>query len=394
MEFLKRNLCYIYIALWTLYDLQRILMVQGIIAQLIFIALMGMSFYSCYAVNRYCRMEPYIKWLNVMLVVLTIYGIFPIVNGETVYKGRFVSMTVNSYAYLQGIYISVMPIYAFYYFSLKRKLTSEKIIYVFWMLFVFSIASYYQKIIIVTGGTNKENMVNNVGLLFVPLIPMLLLVKIKNIWKYILALAIFGFIMLSMKRGAILTGGIMLLLFLKQNFKVRTKQQLFYMFSFTGIAIFAMYRFVINLYEQNAFFHKRFDLTMQGYSSSRDKLYTYFWNYFIERTSALEFFFGHGANGTLSLYGQYAHNDWLEFAINQGLLGVLFYLVYWVVFTWEWKNYQGPANCKKTLGNIIIAYFLATLHSMSLGLMPLAATLCIGYCLAMNYRKNTSIIIY
>ncbi len=384
MRFLSNNLCYIYIFLWILYNLQRLLMLQGIIAQLIFIILMIMSFYACYKVYWRYYICPYIKWLNVMLVALTIYGIFPIINGETVYKGQFVSMTVNSYAYLQGIYISVMPIYAFYYFSVRRKLTPDNITFVFGALLVYSLAAYMQNFLKVTAGSSKEDVVNNIGFLYVPLIPMLLLVRIKNVWKYVLAMVLFGLVMLSMKRGAILTGGIMLLLFLKQNFKVRTKQQLFYMFSLTCIALFAMYRFVTNLYEQDAFFHKRFDMTLEGYSSQRDKIYGFFWHYFTERTSALEFFFGHGANGTLSLYGQYAHNDWLEFAINQGLLGIILYMVYWIIFSWHWKTYQGPQVCRAAMGDLIIAYFLVSSFSMSFGNMPLAATLCIGYCLAYN----------
>ena len=388
MNLLSKYACYIYISLWILYGLQRILMLKGIMAQVIFVILMMMSFYACYIVNRYYHIGPFIKWLNILLVVLTIYGLIPIIGGYSFHKGAYTSNVISNYTYLQGIYISVMPIYAFYFFSLKKKLLPDNITLVFWIFLVYSFALYFQNFLKVTADTNKEDIVNNIGFQFVPLIPMLLLVKIKNIWKYILAMVIFGFIILSMKRGAILTGGVMLLLFLKQNFRVRTKQQLFYMFSLTCIAIFVMYRSVMNLYEQNAFFHKRFDMTMHGYSSNRDKLFTYFWNYFTERTSVLEFFFGHGANGTLSLYGQYAHNDWLEFAINQGVLGLILYSVYWSVFAFEWNTYKGGKEKKQVLGDIMITYFLIALFSMSFGSMPLCATLCIGYCLAMNYRKR------
>ena len=325
-----------------------------------------------------------------MIVILTIYGAISIVSGEKIYKGQ--SLLAN-YTYLQGIYISVMPIYAFYYYSLRRQLTPKNITSVYGALFVFSVISYYQQFFKLTVIGGREDIVNNIGYLFVPLIPMLSIINMRNIWKYVFALVAFGFIMLSMKRGAILTGSVMLLFFVIHHFKVRTKTQLASTFLLLVVAIFVMYRFVISLYETNAFFHKRFELTMGGYSSHRDATYSFFWHYFIERTSVLNFFFGHGANGTMALYGRYAHNDWLEFAINQGLLGIFLYIIYWCTFVWEWNNYQGPNDCKKTFGDIIIAYFLITLFSMSFGNMPLAATLCVGYCLAMSVRSKNQILL-
>ena len=386
-DFWAKYAVFIYIILWIVYNLQDILMLKGLIAQFIFVALMAMSFYACYEVNNHYRVSPYIKWLNIMLTVLTLYGAALMVGGEAVHKGRFLHKVVSNYSYLQGIYISVMPIYAFYYYTLKRQLVPQNIIVVFLLLFSFSVVSYYQQYFKVSYSSGKDDIVNNIGFLFVPLIPMLSIVKMKNVWKYSLALLSFGFIMLSMKRGAILTGGVMLLLFMQHNIKARTKTQLASTFALLMAAIFVLYRFVENLYATNAFFQKRLAITLEGNSSLRDKLYGFFWQYFTERTSPLEFFFGQGANGTLALYGQYAHNDWLEFAINQGLLGIIIYAVYWCIFIWVWKDYRGLHNNQMALGDLIIAYFLISLFSMSFGNMPLTATLCIGYCLAYN-RPN------
>ena len=385
MEFLRKYTCYIYILLWMLYNLQGVLMLKGLVAQIIFMALLGLSFYACYQVNTHYKISPYIKWLNVMLVILTVYGVYLIVDGEVVYKGKFLDKVVSSHSYLQAIYISVMPIYAFYYFSLKRELNPHNMKVVFLLLFAFSVAAYYQQYFKVSANSGKEDVVNNIGFLFVPLIPMLAIVKMRNIWKYILVLLSFGFIMLSMKRGAILTGGVVLLLFMMHNVKVRTKTQIVSTFGLLITVTFVIYKLVANLYTTNAFFHRRFELTMQGYTSQREKLYSYFWHTFSEGTSPFEFFFGHGANGTVALYGQYAHNDWLEFAINQGLLGVILYVVYWIIFIKEWLDCETD-DIRQALGSIIVAYLMISFFSMSYGCMPLAASLCIGYCLAMNMR--------
>ncbi len=389
VKVISRNIIILYIALWMLYYLQEMLMIKGVIAQLIFIILMAMSFYACYKVNWYHHICPYVKWLNVMLVVMTIYGVIPIVNGSSFHLGIYANSTVRNYAYLQHMYISVMPIYVFYYYSMKRRLASENLAYVYLMLFSLSIILFYQLLFKETINNGKDNIVNNIGYLFVPLIPMLSLLKLGNVWKYIFALLSFCFIMLSMKRGAILAGSVLLLLFMKHNFRLRTKQQLVFAFFLLLTSIFVIYRFVMNLYATNVFFQQRLTKTIGGYSSHRDELYDFFWHYFTERTSTWEFFFGHGAQGTVSLYGQYAHNDWLEFAINQGVLGIVLYFIYWCVFAWEWKDYHGPKTSRTTLGDIIITYFLIAFFSVSIGDMPLAATLCIGYCLAeKNSNKN------
>lgn len=359
-------------------------MLGGIVAQLIFIILMAMSFYACYKVNWYHHICPYVKWLNVMLVAVTIYGVIPIVNGSSFHMGAYANNSIRNYAYLQNMFISIMPIYAFYYYSLRRQLTQRNITYVFLVYFIFSIISYFQLFYNETISGDKENVVNNISYFFVPLIPMLSLVKLNNIWKYTLALIIFGFIMMSMKRGAILTGSVLLLLFVRHHFKMRTKTKLVSAFMLLLTAFFLVYRFLVNLYMTNVFFQRRLALTMEGYSSHRNELFSFFWHYFIEKTSVLEFLFGHGANGTVAIYGQYAHNDWLEFAINQGLLGIIMYIIYWSVFVWEWICYQGNRNCRFIMGNVIVAYFLISLFSGSFACMPLAATLCIGFCLANN----------
>ena len=120
MDFVRINYSYVYIVLWMLYYLQEILMLRGVIAQLIFVLLMLMSFYAVFDLHANYKLSPYIKWLDIMLVVLTIYGLVPIIGGWTLFNNGFrIVETWISYTYLQRIYISILPIYAFYYFFLK-----------------------------------------------------------------------------------------------------------------------------------------------------------------------------------------------------------------------------------------------------------------------------------
>ena len=365
-------------------------MIQGVVAQLFFIVLMAMSFYAIYQVDIHYKTGLYIKWLNVILFVLTIYGSILIINGNSFYKHGYVSHELNNYAYLQLIYRSVLPIYAFYYYTLKRQITSNNLFVFFLIILICYILMFYQSFWGHTNVSGKENYVNNMGFLFVPLIPMLYILRIRDIWKYLFAAVIFLFILMSMKRGAILTGGVMLLFFIVRHLKVTSPKQIIYIISLTVVVLYFIYTQVMDLYLNNTFFYDRLMLTLEGYSSGRDELYGFFLNYYLDRTSWTEFLFGHGAYGTVALYGNAAHNDWLEFAINQGLIGVMLYLIYWIVFIWEWKEYKGIKENRQALGDIIVAYFLIALFSMSFANMPIYATLCIGYCLAMGQIKVKS----
>lgn len=387
MRFLSNNQCYIYITLWMMYYLQEMLMIKGIVAQMVLVVLMVMSFYAFYEVNVHYKTCPYIKWLNVMLLVLTIYGIIPIIGGWTLI-GNWQQESTRSHIYLQNIYKGLLPIYAFYFFSFKRQISEKNIPQLFIVLLVFSIISYYQKFELVSGQSGNTEITNNIGYYFVPLIPMLHLLRIKDWCKYMFLIVILAYIMMAMKRGAILIGVIMLLLFLYYHFKGISIKKASYVFVLSIVVLFAAFKITSNLYDSSSYFRTRVEETKSGNTSQREKIYTTYFNYFKEKTTPIEFIIGNGANATIALLGEYAHNDWLEFAINQGIIGVAMYLVYWILFFLEWRNYRGPTNYKQTLGSIILAYFMIALFSMSIDNMPIAATLCIGYCMAVNVRHK------
>ena len=385
MKQLKGIICYFYIFLWMTYYLQSILMIKGAMAQAILALLMLMSFYAFFQVNMYYRTGAYLKWLNVMLLIVTIYGLILFFSGFALYPSEYNINTSQQFGYLQKHYMSLLPIYAFYLFSLKGDLSERYMKYVFGAFLFFTILLYYQNFFFVTSIKEKDEITNNMGYRFVPLIPMLALCKMKDIWKYLLLMMIFAFIMMSMKRGAILVGTVAFLLYLKHHLKANSSKQFFYIMLLSAVAICFIYFFVMNLYETSDYFKSRFSSTMGGNTSGRSEIYSHYFDFFIHQTTSVEFLFGCGANATYLRLGEYAHNDWLEMAINQGVIfGVIPYIIYWVCFICEWKYFKGVRDYRQTLGDNIIIYFFITLFSMSFNNMPIVATFCIGYCLAKN----------
>ena len=330
-----------------------------------------------------------------MLLVITIYGLALFLSGFALYPGEINLQTSLEYGYIQKYYISIFPIYFFYWLSLKGILSEENVKPVFFVFLFFSILAYYQNYYLMSNELDTEEITNNMGYIFVPLIPMLALIKMNDIWKYILLIFVFAIIMMSMKRGAILVATIALLLYLKHHLNTKSTKQYIYIIILSVVAVCAIYVFVMNLYETSDYFKARFINTTEGDTSNRTFIYTHFYDFYIYQTSSLEFLWGCGANTTYLKLGEYAHNDWLEFAINQGLIsGVIPYLVYWIFFIWEWKHFeQGLITYKQVLGDLIIFLFVRSLFSMSIDGMPTIATLCIGYCLAQNEKaKRTQLI--
>lgn len=143
--------------------------------------------------------------------------------------------------------------------------------------------------------------------------------------------------------------------------------------------------FVINLYETSPYFQLRVEQTLEGQSSGRDTIYLSLWNYYKADFSLMRFLFGNGANYSIVVAGNYAHNDWLELLINQGLLGIVLYAILFlslVAFMLKNRNNNNFA----ILSMVFIIMFSMTLFSMLYANLKLPLAVAIGYCLAQDNK--------
>lgn len=173
----KLNRCDWFIIVWVLYYLQGVLYPTGgaISTGLLGINLL-VSIYCAIKIWQMPNHPPYIKGLNLLVLMFSIYGFAHIINNPSVVHYAVSGVSMASYNYIKSIYLSILPIYAFYYFSLKGYLTAERLR---WWALVFCIscvASYYlymqqamEKLL--TGGSSAEETTNNAGYRFLSLIP-------------------------------------------------------------------------------------------------------------------------------------------------------------------------------------------------------------------------------
>ena len=390
----KLNRCDWFIIVWVLYYLQGVLYSSGgaISTGLLGINLL-VSFYCAIKIWQMPNHPPYIKGLNLLVLMFSIYGFALILmNPSTVYY-RMSGLSMASYNYIKSIYLSILPIYAFYYFSLKGYLTAERLrrwAVVFCISCVVSYYIYMQQAMekLLERGSSAEEITNNAGYLFLSLIPIWVVYRRKPLLQYAGLAFCMAFILMGMKRGAIAIGGVVVLYLIWQIIKnARGKQRVIVIILTAVLAVVGVY-FVIDMMTSSDYFLQRLEATKEGDSSGRDILYSFFWTYFTEKADAIQFLFGRGANGTLEIYYNYAHNDWLEIAVNQGLLGIVVYAFYWKQFYSTWRQ-STNIEAKTILALVGIIYFAKTLFSMSYGDMTYVCTSVLGYALATYKNSNT-----
>lgn len=399
------NICTLYILLWCLYSLQGTLYASGsIISQGILAILLLWSIYDCFTVNTkyYSRKLPsFIKAVNIFLIMATLYGIALILSGKELYITEGEIIKTSNLDYLKNVYISLLPLYSFYEFSKRKLLTEEHIRVLIFILLGVAIMDFIenqenQLMAALEIGSTKEEFTLNSGYGFVHLIPLCLFWYKKPIIQIVLIVTCAIFIVISMKRGAILIGAICILYFVFSALRNLKGKQKFGIIMLTIISSIAIIGVIQNMIETNEYFNYRIEQTLEGDSSNRDIIYAKYWNHIQNEQSPFLLLFGNGANATLTIGNNYAHNDWLEIAINNGLIGVVIYIAYFIGII---KDYiKSRKRLKYYYSNSLLMSILillsTSLFSMSYGSIEISQTLAMGFVLAAINRSPYNNIIH
>lgn len=389
----NRKIVIIYVLLWILYYLQKVLNFEGsIMSQLLLVFLFAISFYYLYKVNikLHCTNSG-IKAINILLLLVSLYGVWLILGGEDVAAYGKTYLKYSRFYYLKAFLLSLLPVYFFYYHFRKDPLNSKEIQVLFCLFTISYILQFYSNANILAGDDEDGEIVNNMGYYFLSLIPLLYLIKDKIYLKFALLLMIMIFIMMSLKRGAIIIGILCFLLFIKNSYKLSTRRFRIISLLLSIFVFYFLYNYIIDFYQNSNLFQQRLEQTIEGNSSNRDILYSNMFYGFINHTSLLNQLFGSGAYATIRVYGGYAHSDWLEFLINQGLLGIIIYIYYWFLLIKTRKKTKGSVS--SAFGTFLVIYFMSSIYSMSINDYSTCASLCLGYFLAMSEQKVPKIIV-
>lgn len=229
-----------------------------------------------------------------------------------------------------SILVCLLPFYPFYYFSKINTLQTKSLIYFFIGMLPIAIYAFYRNQIqfLEKLASGETNMVNNISYIFVRLMPFVFLIKKYRLISAGLMAILMIFIILGSKRGALLIGALILLIYFYYLLKIgdkRKKIQSYFIGFLSAAVLFVMgYRFFL----ENEFLLDRLSNISEGGGSGRDVIYTAIIDGWYYSESFVNFLFGFGFAGSVKLTGNLAaHNDWLESLSNFGLLGVLVYLI-------------------------------------------------------------------
>jgi O-antigen ligase len=225
---------------------------------------------------------------------------------------------------------------------------------------------YNREQILLERVSGNEDVVNNAAYRFVNLIPFVFLIKKNKIISLSAMLILVFFVIQGAKRGAILTGGVGVLIFIYYQLKTIDKKHRVKGYLFTIISILVISYFAYIFFKENEFLIQRMELLSDGGFSGRDIIYTNLFNVWFNNDNLLNIIFGFGFASSLKLSGtgNFAHNDWLELLSNFGIIGVITYLLLFYSAIKVMRNSQLDFDKRILLVCVVSMWFLVTIFSM------------------------------
>ena len=245
---------------------------------------------------------------------------------------------------------------------------------------------YYQQDQIILA-SDREEVTNNMGYTFLSIIPLLFFFTSKPLIQYSLLAITMLYIIISMKRGAIVIGSLAVIALIWSNLFSKDSKHKIWSLLFAVVLVVATVAVVSNMMAEGGYFAYRVEQTLSGDTSGRDEIYETLWAGIIEEPNLFYMLFGRGGNGTWAVAGDFAHQDWLETLCNNGLVGGLILLGFY------YRLLRDAFSSKALFSNnyfiaYLVLFFIAfskTLFSMSIQSMEVSLSLLLGF---LNFKLN------
>lgn len=379
-----------YLTLYCVYWLQDVVYAGGgMISRLCLVLILLISlFFFKEQIVKY-NSNNVLKSLNILLVMFLLYGGYLIIDTPfvTTYEGI---IKTPSHYYLKDALISILSIHSFYVIFKENRITEPMM--KIWTIVILGLVTLIFTMRGLDQQVQLQEMVdadgaNNFAYLFVQTIPLICFFHRMTWIQYIIFAYCGFFIILGFKRGALLMYGIMLIMYIYNNLLNSSAKAKFITIVSVIFLLIIAAQYVSYLSNESAFFEYRVEQTLSGDSSGRDHIYSDAINHFLYGSSDMGFLFGYGAWSSTKISNNFAHNDWLEIASDQGVLGVILFISFFTSY------YKGWNRLKKDdfyvyygIGFLLI--FIRSFFSMSITNIFFAASIGIGYCLVKADEKE------
>lgn len=374
------------VVLFFLYYLQGVLYPTGsFLSQSVLLLYLLIGFVSLAGVVLYKKNPGVVSILVVFYLLLSLSFL---ASPPTVVGTKYEAIgLVNTFDQFKGISFCILSFFISYYLSVKRGASENNIVFVFWIFFLLSIIRFFYSIEL---NSDREFFTNNSGYFLVSVLPFLPFVLRKNrILGFVSVALLSYFVILSSKRGAIVClvlGLLVLFYFYYKNRQVKSVN----IFSF--IIIFLI--FVFFLYESilsNEYLLSRLESTREHGVGTRTVAYELLWQHWINDTNILTILFGNGMSASVSVWGNYAHNDWLELLVSNGAVGVLLYAAFFIFLVGYIRRMKLDSVYKSSAYICILIWLLKTIFSMGYtDMLHAIVTLLLGFIIGKNEHMLAS----
>jgi O-antigen ligase len=338
--------------------------VGSAISVILFFLILFFSSFHLISVFKWKFKPSYFRGLECLVFLFIFYGVILIISDGQYTNGLHAQPpTIN---YLKRYLSSLLPVFSCYYFSRKGLLKRNTLRCWVPVFIVVAIAQFFreQRETIEALTSGREDITNNAGYIVLSLVPCMCV--FKKWWTQLIGIVIcFVFVLMGMKRGAIIIAAIVILIYTFQQFRSLPRSQLVRYCA--GIAIVGAFtlNYLNDTLFQNDYFNHRIEETLEGDSSGRDEIYSNFVNIYLYSFDALQKVFGIGAEGTIKVGTNHAHNDWIEAMIDQGIIGIICYVFYWLMFYKSIKDKKIPRKSRDALLLLFVMTLLKSFFSMS-----------------------------
>lgn len=266
---------------------------------------------------------------------------------------------VNTSHIMTATITNLMAFFVAYVATTGKGLNVRKLDKLASLLFVLAFVSYMYSFMNLEASDKGTSVNGSYALMFLFLVMCLRgFTKKTNILLFI----VFGLVVLSAKRGAIICLLIMILLYLYFRF-LKGRRSSFFMIPIVLALLGSISYYVMN---HNTNFQNKMEATSEGNASGRDYMYETLFIFWLQEEPK-EQILGYKFAGSFELLERDAHNDWLELLIGEGLLGVTLYLIFFTALFHAFfknKRYWYPHEKMIFLSSILI-WFVKSFFSQS-----------------------------
>lgn len=309
--------------------------------------------------SGYCN--KFIYYLDVFIVVQLLYFVLRY-SDLAIGNSRHFLIAINQ---IESVLIVMMPVYTFYYYGVKGKLTTT---YVIWFSLVFlalSIPLFYHTAYSLMERyawiEEYNDTTNNKAYFFVQSCIFLPLISKKKILSAVVIAIVIFFLILGVKRGAILCFACIFPFYLKYMMKGMK----WYVIIIITVGFFVLANWMIDYFSDMDYLFTRIEETQEGKVGSRDRIFSSIIDYFFGPNSNIfTLLFGFGFCASVDMAGALAHNDWLELLAGFGILGVILYILFYFSVISIYRKTKDKA-IKLCIAFILIMWFIEASVSMA-----------------------------